>query len=148
MTPVFRKNSEGLAAVEFALIAPVLIFLMVGIYDFGSYLNTAIKLESTSRAAAEYILHGGNEEEIREEILLPSNLNLTEETVENVEVDIRHSWECSGGAQANIDTDCGEDDYLRQFIEVTLSMEYAPAITFAGLLRSLTLTGKVKIQNN
>lgn len=148
MKRTFLKNCEGIAAVEFALIAPILIFLMVGIFDFGSYLNTLIKLESTSRAAAEYILHGGNEDGIRDEILLPSNLNLNEDTVDDVAVDITHSWECSGGAQANIDTDCGEGDYLRQFIEVSLTMEYAPAIAFAGLVRSLTLTGKVKIQNN
>ena len=148
MMRAFLRNREGIAAVEFALIAPILIFLMVGIFDFGSYLNTLIKLESTSRAAAEYILHGGNEEDIRDEILLPSNLNLNEQTVDDVDVDVRHSWECAGGTQAAIDTDCGEGDYLRQFIEVTLSMEYSPAIAFAGLMRSLTLTGKVKIQNN
>ena len=66
----YINNQEGVAATEFALLAPILMILMLGIFDYGMFMNAQMKLESTARAAAQYVVLGGDPELIEEEIIL------------------------------------------------------------------------------
>lgn len=47
-----RREDRGAAAVEFALIMPVLMLLVFGIIDFGRMLNAQIKLTEAAREGA------------------------------------------------------------------------------------------------
>lgn len=136
----YLKNQNGTAAVEFALLAPVLILIIIGIYDYGMYMNHAIKVESTSRAAAEYVVLGGDEDTVDENVLDQSGLDGAATLI------ITHSYECADGAAAAADTDCGEGDYLRHFVHVALSMPYEPVFLFPGLSHLTTLRGEVRVQ--
>jgi len=53
--PLFRRR-EATAAVELALISPMLLILFAGIVDFGRAYRAEIKLSSAVAAAAEYAL--------------------------------------------------------------------------------------------
>ncbi len=46
----------GAVAVEFALLAPILAMLALGVYDFGSYTVQKQRLTSSAREAAQYAL--------------------------------------------------------------------------------------------
>lgn len=48
----FRKNDKGVAAVEFALIAPILILLVLGIIEFGWLFNGWITINGAAREGA------------------------------------------------------------------------------------------------
>ena len=48
------RSDSGTAAVEFGLIAPLFIVLMVGLLEFGYYLHQADTLEKSLRAGAMY----------------------------------------------------------------------------------------------
>jgi Flp pilus assembly protein TadG len=50
----FRRDRRGVAATEFALILPFFLLLLVGIYEFGSYLAQASSLEKSLRSGAMY----------------------------------------------------------------------------------------------
>ena len=47
-------DNRGVAAAEFALVAPVLVLLMLGCLDIGNYMQTSIRLERAARAGAQY----------------------------------------------------------------------------------------------
>jgi Flp pilus assembly protein TadG len=47
---------RGAVAVEFALLAPILALLALGVYDFGSYTVQKQRLASSAREAAQYAL--------------------------------------------------------------------------------------------
>lgn len=47
-----RKSERGAAAVEFALVVPVLLLLLVGIIEFAHVFNTQISLTQAAREAA------------------------------------------------------------------------------------------------
>ncbi len=49
---VFHKKDQGSIAVEFALIAPLLLLLLVVVIDFGRYFYVQISLNSASHEAA------------------------------------------------------------------------------------------------
>ena len=137
----YFKDEAGVAATEFALVAPILILMMVGLLDFGTYVNQQMKLENVSMAAAQYILLGGDEDALQDEILTPANLDLTMD-----DITVSHIYECEDGAEASEGDDCGEGDYLREYVEVTLSKNYDAFISYAGLLDNMTLRGRVRLQ--
>jgi Flp pilus assembly protein TadG len=57
-----HDRSRGQAMVEFALVIPVFILLLVGIFDFGRVIWVNDTLSTAAREAARYaIVHGGSE---------------------------------------------------------------------------------------
>lgn len=142
----FFKNQSGVAATEFALLAPVLIFMLIAMYDYGMYMNTSMKLENTSMAAAQYLIQGGDEALITNDIILAGNLNLTEDTIDSVDVDVDYFYECDDGISVEEGSDCGEDDYLREYVQVKVSMAYETILPYPGIADTINLFGKVRLQ--
>jgi Flp pilus assembly protein TadG len=56
---MLRRHSRAVAAVEFALIAPVLIVMIGAVVDLGRGIERAIRLESIARTAAQSLTVGG-----------------------------------------------------------------------------------------
>jgi len=59
MRPLFRKASAsdkqtGAVAVEFALVLPIFLVLVLGIFEFGRAFNIQISLSEAAREAARY----------------------------------------------------------------------------------------------
>jgi Flp pilus assembly protein TadG len=52
----FLRHRGGVAAVEFALIAPVLLILLGGAVDLGRAIDLGLRLEATARIGAQVIL--------------------------------------------------------------------------------------------
>lgn len=52
---VLRGRERGAAAVEFALVLPLLIVLLLGIIDFGLYYYNDLQLTHVARDAARYL---------------------------------------------------------------------------------------------
>ena len=52
MRPKNRKNDSGAAAVEFALILPVLVLMIVGMIEFSRLYNVQISLSNAAREGA------------------------------------------------------------------------------------------------
>lgn len=147
MIKLFYRDQNGIAATEFALMAPVLLFMLIGIVDYGTYLNSAMKLESTALSAAQYIRAGGLEDDLQEDVILESNLGLTAGNAGEVTVAVDYFYECADGVSADEDTDCGSGDYLRQFVEVTLTRDVETLIPYPGI-DALELRGQVRLQSN
>jgi Flp pilus assembly protein TadG len=70
-----RERDRGAVAVEFALILPVFLVLLVGMVDFGFAFNAKIALTQAAREGARVVALGGNEGEARTRV----NLALTNE---------------------------------------------------------------------
>jgi Flp pilus assembly protein TadG len=56
----FLRAAPGAVAVEFALIAPVIILLAIGIYDYGNFTVTNQRLSSAAKSAAQYAVVAAN----------------------------------------------------------------------------------------
>lgn len=57
----FAKDREGVAAVEFAIGAPMLLFFLVLMTDFGLAINERMNLDQTVRAGAEFAMNEVND---------------------------------------------------------------------------------------
>lgn len=60
-TPPRRADSRGIAAVEFAIIAPVVLLLLAGATDLGRAVESSIRLENAARAGAQFALRAPND---------------------------------------------------------------------------------------
>jgi len=145
------RDVSGVAAVEFALIAPMLILLLIGMIDYGVYMNSTMKIENVARAAAEYLYEGGSTANLATDVFLPSNLGLTEATIdESLSYSAVYSCECVDGDAVDCDGDCGDeeddDSYMRRYLEVRLNMDHEPLLYYPGLGRTVTLGGFVRLQ--
>lgn len=52
--PPLRRPRSGQSVVEFALVLPVLLLMLLGIADLGRLYNSAVAVESAAREAADY----------------------------------------------------------------------------------------------
>lgn len=146
----FLFNNEGIAAVEFSLIAPVLILMVVGLYDFCSFINTDMKLENTAASAALFVLQGGDPEDIESEVIMKSSLALTEAGRSAVTVSSEYVCACHDGEVIECDgglcTDTG--DYVHRYFEVTMGTNYQPIISYPGMPDSVPLYGYTTLRVN
>jgi Flp pilus assembly protein TadG len=66
------KNQKGQALVEFAVVLPVILLLVLGIVQFGMLLNTYLSLTNAAREGARAGVVGGTNYEITETIIKTS----------------------------------------------------------------------------
>jgi Flp pilus assembly protein TadG len=57
----FSRNESGVSAVEFALIAPVLLFSLLGVVDIGNVVYQRSDMESALRSGIQYFMNGGDD---------------------------------------------------------------------------------------
>jgi len=66
------KNEKGQAMVEFALILPILLLLVMGIAEFGMIFNSYLSVQNATREGARIGIVGATDLEIEERILATS----------------------------------------------------------------------------
>lgn len=139
----FLTDKSGVAATEFALVTPILLAMVLGIFEFGMFINQQMRIENTAMAAAEFLVLGGQEADLEAEILAQNEVGLTA-----ADMTVTHIYECNNGAAAAQGDDCGDDDYLRHYIQVSFSKAYESIIVWSGALENVNLTGRVRLQYN
>lgn len=78
------KNEKGQSLIEFAILLPLLLLLLMGILEFGLMLNAYLSINNSAREGARLGIVDGSNLEISELITnLSSNLN-TENLVVNI----------------------------------------------------------------
>lgn len=60
----FGGDESGIAAVEFAIVAPVLVFMLLGMMDIGFAVSKRMALDSAVRAGAEAVVLMRTREEV------------------------------------------------------------------------------------
>ena len=58
------KNQKGQSLVEFAIILPILLLLILGIAEFGIMLNSYLTIQNVAREGARFGITGGSDTEI------------------------------------------------------------------------------------
>jgi Flp pilus assembly protein TadG len=66
------KNEKGQSIVEFALLLPILILIIMAIIEFGLLLNTYLALNNASREGARIGIVGGTDAQIQNTVLTTS----------------------------------------------------------------------------
>ena len=68
----FRKDDRGVAAIEFALFAPILAMSLVFLVDLGNYAIQRTDMESALRSGVQYFMNGGSDLDKAKQVVLAS----------------------------------------------------------------------------
>ena len=143
----YIKDKAGVAAVEFALIVPILAFLFIGLVDFGMYINAEMKLENMARAASEYVRNGGDEDNLTADILAFGETADGVNDFDDITITTSTVCECDDGVEVDCAGSCNAGTgYMRQFFIVDLDMDYQPIFPYPGLPDSISLNGNARLQ--
>lgn len=139
----FFKSESGVAAVEFSLVAPILIFLMIGLMDMGIYIRDRMKLEQISRAAVDYVMQGGLEENITTDIL-----NYYDQAhADQYTISTERVCTCSDGVAQTCDAvSCDSGDYSRQFFQVNIDRTFQTTFPYPGISDEISLKGHSRMR--
>ncbi len=135
--PIFRRDWRGIAAVEFALVAPFLIATAVGLTDIGFGLYRAMQVDDAAHAGMRYALvHGYDATAISAQVAAVEGFAITASPPPERYCGCPSS---SGVDQASCDTFCPDGSTTGTYVSVTASATYVPPISFPLIPESFAL---------
>lgn len=142
MTPLLRRllgDPRGTSAIEFAIIAPVLAVMTMGIADLSMGLARKFQLEQASYRALELVTVGtvvSDYSYVKTEAVAAAEV-----PAENVVVT---TWlECNGAKQTDFNTTCPSEEQTARFLTVTVVDDYEPIFAYGPFTGAVD--GKVRL---
>ncbi len=150
----FYSDHSGVAAVEFAFIAPILLVILIGTVDFGRYINDKMKIEAAARAAVEYLITTRDPDSVFENVIEPiydAQGDANWQATFTIETDL--SCECFDGLAVECEfgfcedaLDDGSPDYKRRFYSTTLNKTHDTLFFYPGFKKTYELRGDARMQ--
>lgn len=138
------RDASGTTAVEFALIAPVLVLLTIGVVDLGMAIHAAMRLAESTRIGAQYALGDIDDTAgIQNAVLYATNLPPAEVTPT---VSARFC-ECDS-VGATCGTVCASGFDASEYITVTAEMTFESILSYPWLDTPVILTQSTTIRIN
>lgn len=135
------KSEDGVSGIEFALVGPFLMLLLVGALDFGLYMTEKMQVHSATYTAAEYISNVQDDTNVQT-VAIESYVGRSD----NIVFASEFTCECSDGIVAACPLDCGEDDYSRRFTTVSASAVFNPLFPYPVIGQSLNMQSNVRMR--
>lgn len=137
---------RGSVAVEFALVAPIVILIAFGTADFGILATRSAALQATTRVGAEYARrHAADTSGIRNSM---QNAAAFAPTV-SFPATFPWSCECDDGTAIACAQSCatlGRPSPNRVFITISASQAFTPLVPWPGIPAILTAATEVRLQ--
>ena len=129
-----QHKSRGQSLVEFAILMPILILLILGTMDFGRLFFTKIALTNAAREGANYLARNPSDQKNS----FSETKNVIEDEPKNSSV-ITVLIDCSG---TNCDVSCTPTDEkgCSQFGEATVTATTSVDLIFGNFLQTVGLT--------
>jgi Flp pilus assembly protein TadG len=142
------RDTRGVAAVEFAMILPILCLMLIGCVDFGNFLNEKMQLDGLARACAQYVVQGGNPNNVQANVITNSTLNTSITAAgRTITYTGAQVCTCASGTTVNCTSgSCPAGDYVRTFFEVTLTTTFPTIFPWTGFPNTLSETGFAQMQ--
>lgn len=137
----YNMDESGAGAVEFALLAPVLILLLVGTVDIGFYVLDRMMVQNTAHAAAEYVTLAQSDDNVQTVAAEAYGRDIS-----NLVVQSRFNCECADGVAQACPLDCGADDVARRFVTVNVSGDFSTLFPYPAVPDPVTLQGFARMR--
>jgi Flp pilus assembly protein TadG len=137
----YIRQCRASVAVEFSLIAPILIMLLAGTVDVGFYVTERMEVQNTAHAVAEYVSlmqDDANAQTVAEESY--------GRNIEGLTVNSDFFCECADGVAMECPTVCGGQDYQRRYVRITVNGSFSPIFPFPGVPESVGMQGYARMR--
>lgn len=146
----FRDAESGVSAIEFSLVAPVLILLLVGILDLGVYIYQQQRVNDIASASADYLSKGGTKSQLEQSVIAyysdnPGTYSYTVDYLGMCEDGVAQS--CTTASCP--DLSCDDDgDYKRRYVSVAVSKTFQAILPYPGIADELELQANTRLRIN
>lgn len=146
--PALLRCRRAAAAIEFGLVAPVIIMVLLAVADIGGSIQQTIRLEASARTALGYAhLHNSPDQMATIRSLIVTALNDSSVTVGNIAMtcDCVTSTGAAGSAGSGtcgVDYACSSGQEMRRFLTVNVSRPYSGIVFMQGR----TLQGNIVLR--
>jgi Flp pilus assembly protein TadG len=142
-----ERNDAGAAALEFGLMAPLLILLLVGTIEIGTSVYQGMQAQNAAEAGALYASQNGFD------VAGISNAVVNATTNAGLSATPVPSQFCgcpgAGGLTAiGCELTCADGSAPGQYVRVNAQIAHQPLLSFSGLTMPATLTGEAVIRIN
>ena len=145
---------EGAVLVEFALAAPILVTLVLGIADFGMMAASNAALEGATRIGAEYARDNSTCKSNIQDTNCISGIKTAMQSAVNSTLTFPsssppfpESCECDDGSSITCGTTCAVGKTPNcTLVTVTASQTYTPILPWPGIPTSLTASTELRIE--
>ncbi|NQV83725.1 MAG: pilus assembly protein [Rhodospirillales bacterium] len=144
ITSRLRSSRRGAAAVEFALLAPIVLAVLAGVANYGMAMIEKMELESAARAGAQMAANDRTATTtIQNAVINANDLSLTAADITLTE----SCWCADVSATATCGSTCADGDSAQYFMTVSVSTTFDYLFGFDYLVgASATLTGSAKVR--
>jgi hypothetical protein len=133
---IFRNRDErGQNLLEFALVAPILIFLFMGMVDFGWVLHQQIQLDNATREGARRGAVGETCEEIIDTMMASTDMGLS---VDDITIEVR----LPGGGVCDDNSDRTPENKIAVMVKMIDIPMLTPVGNFISGFSPLDLTSE------
>lgn len=140
-------DARGASAVEFALLAPFLVAILIPTADLGMGLYSKMQVQDAAQAGAQYaVFHGWNSAAIQNAVTSATSLSSISASPAPTQ-----SCGCASGTSimpAACGTTCPDGQSAGTYVTVAAQAQYQPLIPYPALGTSVTLSAQsmVRIQ--
>jgi Flp pilus assembly protein TadG len=136
-----RRSCSGTTAIEFALIAPILMTMLIGLTDFGIAFYEKMQVQAAAQAGAEYAArHGFGTSAVKGAVTAATGLAAI-----SASPDPSQSCGCASGTTitaAACGSTCTGGATAGTYVTVNAQAKYATIFNYPGLASPLTLTAQ------
>ena len=134
----FGKDRTGIAAVELALVMPVLCAALLGVLDGWSYVTNSLAMRAGVKTAANLVMAGGDDTATR-----TAALASWEQKPADAAVIVTRSYKC-GTTVVTSTTICNGPKVPTVFVQIQASGTWKPPFAF-GVFPRDTVIGHVQV---
>jgi Flp pilus assembly protein TadG len=139
------QDNTGVAGIELALAAPMLVLLMTAGYDFGMILYEQHRLTSAARAGVQYGIQSSSTWTDTTDIAAAVRADAND-TSDSLTV-TPTTCTCPGGTNpCSTATTCSGSAVSGTYVKVTVTESYATVITYPFIGSPVTITGQALIR--
>ncbi len=138
-----RKDERGVAAIEFAIIVPLLAIILMGMVDYSMYISKALALQQLADQSDLYVIEGGSTGKVGQDVIQQSSLYTT---APSVTYTTQTDCECANGNYVSCSGSCSDGSVMRSFFSTTITGTYTPLLPWPGLPSTITLTGYARME--
>lgn len=137
-------SRRGAAAVEFALLAPVVVVFLIGLANYGMAQFQKMEMESAARAGAQMAL----KDRTATTTIENAAINATNLTLVAGDITLTPSYACNDGTFVSVPTDtCADNDPIQYFMTVRVDKDFVYLFGFEDLIGTFAaLSESVKVR--
>jgi len=140
-------GSDGIAATEFAIFAPMLVVAMIGVADLGMGIHRKMQVQNAAQAGAAYAMVNG----FSANSITSSVLNAT--SFAGISAEPAPTWSCGcpssvGTTGASCNSTCADGTVAGVYVTVSAQGTYNTLVPYPGLTSTFNFTSQstVRIQ--